>query len=395
MRNSKSKKAAPGAAASGSTRQGILPFAYEAAPAVPEEPPDDPRIRCADALFQKYLDQESFGPARRHDRVTCAKLATDLDRFTQWLAEHPGRSLYEAQFWLDGEAVVREDLRPKAEALFFAVLNHGGTGTWNKQQSLLDVLAQSALPESVPFWKDVATLVRPRDPNSKLRRRMALAALAFLQTRRPGSQAGAALEGLMAADDPALRAEAAYYSVLPYAIHHRKLPEALKASLQAMAREESTFWPRFLADLALFSVGEDVPVNPLAGVVRFAVSHRSASFRCEIDVAGSATLDDLYGGILDALEWDCDHLACFWFEAWAEDRTCFYSSEADDHALYMTALPLRALGLGKGVRFTFLFDFGDRHTFDVRVVHLGPAETRMQRYHVHSRSTPPEQYQRD
>ena len=85
-----------------------------------------------------------------------------------------------------------------------------------------------------------------------------------------------------------------------------------------------------------------------------------------IRIGGGRTLHDLHLAILDAYDFYADHLYMFSPDRKPYDRNGYYSPD-DDGMNSADQAVLEKLGLKKGDRWLYLFDFGDEWKFDVTV----------------------------
>ena len=110
-----------------------------------------------------------------------------------------------------------------------------------------------------------------------------------------------------------------------------------------------------------------------------------------IRVSGRDTLDDLAGYILDAFDFDFDHLYSFFMDNkwWSEEGE--YGSPYGDNPPYADEIRLEQLGLEKGRQFKFLFDYGDEWRFQCKVLEALDEETTESAV-VYRKGEAPEQY---
>jgi tetratricopeptide (TPR) repeat protein len=89
-----------------------------------------------------------------------------------------------------------------------------------------------------------------------------------------------------------------------------------------------------------------------------------------IDIDASSTLDALYSAIQRAFEYDDDHAYAFFMNGhfWDLEFGIWSTPERGQRATRTTRL--ETLGLRPKKRFAYLFDFGDEHRFDVRVIDI-------------------------
>ena len=114
-----------------------------------------------------------------------------------------------------------------------------------------------------------------------------------------------------------------------------------------------------------------VILSPLAPTTeaqtyRFKVSYRGADdVWFLIETSAKHTLDDLHSAIIDAADFDDDHLHAFYLSGRAWDKETEYGHE---DARYSSAISIRKLALRLKQRILYIFDFGDQHEFDVQLI---------------------------
>lgn len=88
-----------------------------------------------------------------------------------------------------------------------------------------------------------------------------------------------------------------------------------------------------------------------------------------IKVPAAMLLSDFAAAILDAYDFDEDHMSAFFMDnrPWS-DVDSYYSGEMDDDFRVMGNTRLADVGLTKGKKFLYIFDFGDEWTFHCRVL---------------------------
>ncbi|MBN1485037.1 MAG: SEC-C domain-containing protein [Chloroflexia bacterium] len=86
-----------------------------------------------------------------------------------------------------------------------------------------------------------------------------------------------------------------------------------------------------------------------------------------IEIAASQTLEDLHWAIQEAVDFDDDHLYSFFMSGKAWDNETAYSSPYADGP---SAAEVRIddLNLREKQRFLYLFDYGDKHRFEVKLL---------------------------
>lgn len=142
---------------------------------------------------------------------------------------------------------------------------------------------------------------------------------------------------------------------------------------------------------------EKVPIEPPDGVYVFRVSLGRPA--CTIELRASQTLPELANAIRCAFGWDEDHLYKFAMTddiherrfvlppADAEIAPLEFGAGATDAEPSAFDLPIGALGLPKGHRFVFRYDFGDDNRFEVVVAATHPhREPRVRYPHVAART---------
>ena len=88
-----------------------------------------------------------------------------------------------------------------------------------------------------------------------------------------------------------------------------------------------------------------------------------------IKVPAAMLLSDFAAAILDAYDFDEDHMSAFFMDnrPWS-DVDSYYSGEMDDDSRVMGDTRLADVDLKKGKKFLYIFDFGDEWTFHCRVL---------------------------
>lgn len=89
----------------------------------------------------------------------------------------------------------------------------------------------------------------------------------------------------------------------------------------------------------------------------------------KIEICGNSTLNDLSDIILDSLEFDHDHAYEFCMDNKMYSRGICYQSHPDTFDLSCD-IALDEMGLAKGQKFLFHYDFGDDWGFTVSVTKI-------------------------
>lgn len=305
---------------------------------------------------------------------------------------------------------LRADERQRAERLAERLWSEKGTGRTYTEEALLGQVGVQASPDSLPFFRAALEASRARDSFQVQRRRIAVAAVAFIAHQTGDVAAHAQLEAWLAHPDITVRTEAvALYGRLH--LKRSRLDKAARAVLSRVAYEDRAFAPRFLARLWLHVSGIPVRVEPTDGVYAFKVSLGRVSRTVEL--TASHLLDDLAHAILSAFGWDHDHLFEFALTGDLRDRR-FVLPEVDYEPLGIFGLfsdvapsegsdtpgpmllPLGGFGFIQGHKFIFRYDFGDDHRFKVTVAGIQAHQSPGERYPrvVARTGEAPEQYPR-
>jgi len=96
-----------------------------------------------------------------------------------------------------------------------------------------------------------------------------------------------------------------------------------------------------------------------------------------IEMRADQTLHDLHHAILDAADFDEDHLYSFYMSGQAWDEATEYSRGPD--ARHSSNERISNSPLRMKQRFLYLYDYGDQHEFDVQIIATS-AETPRGRY---------------
>lgn len=293
-------------------------------------------------------------------------------------------------------ALADGDLR-RAETLCREVFKRGGPGSGFAQVDMLELLGVTGSPESMPFWTEVLGWSRPRDALSATRRRLALAGMAHAACR---SRSPACRDGLVDAcvhPDPTVRGDAVWYLASLYFVRGLPLPDDVRARCLEVAAGDPAFVPRFLARRSLAESGPSAPANrPDGGCTLDVRLTGAARFKCRLAVRSSHTIEDLHHAIQDAYGWDADHCYELRLDGPRDDpRFVLGASRGDfdqdgERGWWPT---LGELGLEVGDKFVYFFDFGDCHSFVVKVVGAtAQADPYTHPFVVSRTGEPPEQY---
>lgn len=147
----------------------------------------------------------------------------------------------------------------------------------------------------------------------------------------------------------------------------RTLPDELVALLKMLAEQGDL--PKDLEEKldAFFSPKPSGP--PHSYVI--SVSLGTGCYR-HIQIAGGSTLFDLHAAILDAFGFIDDHAHAFFMDnkSWSEWDSYYAAGIEEDCERTTDRYTLDRAGLHKGMRFKYIFDFGDEWTFQCKVLRI-------------------------
>jgi hypothetical protein len=277
------------------------------------------------------------------------------------------------RFW-DALGGFDPDDLPRVQALYRRVVEAGGTGTTYVQEALLELVAATQDPAAIPFWLELLDIRRPRDAFTGQRHAMALSALALLAVRQDDPAAHDALRRAAYHDRPEVRALAIQALRRVYAEAERPMPPEVLDDLAGIATGDPAFGPRFHARAVLGAAGRPVPPDNPGGVYAFKVKFKWAKrVHRTIELRSEQTLHDLHHAIQRAIGWDADHLYSFFVGGVARDSRYWVSCPYEEgRPPWTDEAVVGELGLTKGHKFLYYFDYGDCHEFEVEVVDIRP-----------------------
>jgi len=260
-----------------------------------------------------------------------------------------------------------------AEELFRRVFRAGGTGSMPVMEALLELIAAARDPATVPFWREVIALSRPRDKSAGIRHNLALAALAELLAEHSVPAAYEALREAAHNPSAEVRTLAVEYMEDAYLYVERPLPAEVVAELTDIATHDPALGPRFQARLALQDAQAPVPHENAGGTYAFKVwlVRTPQSYRV-LELRSEQTLDDLHDAIQQAMNWDADHLYSFFLSGIPYDESTSFSCPMEEGERCTEDAAIGDLGLRVGDVFAYLFDYGDDNVFGVEVVSVQP-----------------------
>lgn len=281
--------------------------------------------------------------------------------------------------------------RKRAQDLFLRVWQAPGTNKLVAEGRLLGLVGSSADPASIPFWKEVVALHQPRDRFASKRRALAAAGLALTALRHPESGAFAALEAITRDEHPDACAAAADTLAQLAVDKEGPLVRPALDALRRVAVLPGPFAACFLARRFLLRAGEPLPAYDTGTAIAFEVAFGKC--RRTLELAAEQTLSDLHDAILDAFDWDADHLHRFSLNGDLDDPRFVIpgfdeegppfpfdlpSEEGEDEPPpeeeeeEEEAFPLGAMGLPVGHAIAYLYDFGDSNVFRIKVAAVHP-----------------------
>jgi hypothetical protein len=330
-----------------------------------------------DPLETWHLDPElnnMLTPQRR--TLLDAQARTALDELQGFLDDPPPRgSLGDVRIGSLPDAYgLPHDQVLRAQGLYSRVVAKGGPGNTYVQENLLELIATTQDPASIPFWLDIVNLARPRDSFTTKRRTYAAASLARLAIQTDSAGAYAALGHLAQHPRADMRALAIYYLRRAYRDAGRPVPAEVVADLSATAARDSSFEPRFQARALLRDSASPVPLDNPGGLYTFKVKYRwMAGITRTIELRSEQTLWDLHQTIQRALKWYDDHLYSFFMNGQKWDRRyAFASPDDEDHPPFVDEAVIGELGLTPKHKFLYYFDYGDGHEFEIQVIGISP-----------------------
>jgi hypothetical protein len=345
-------------------------------------------------LFVKLVNPKSSEIVERQKQIS-----ESPDRLAEYLDSDPSEKKKLDKVYLSQWNVA--PLTPKdlarAQKLYPALVERGGAGGSYVQEGMLSMLALTLDPDSTSFWSKILEINRPRDTFANRRRTYALAALALLAIKRNEPAAYEALRAAAQHANESVRGLAVNYLGRAYLDAKRKFPEEVVAQLSEIAIYDKAFIPRFHAREALLAAKLPAPRDNPDNVYAFKVKFKYAkSIYRVIELTSEQTLEDLHLAIQDAIHWDNDHLYSFFLNGELWDQKFEYASSWSNEAAHFASDGvIGELGMVKGHKFLYLFDYGDSHEFEIEVLSVSPQAKRAKYPRVaESKGKAPEQYSR-
>jgi hypothetical protein len=304
------------------------------------------------------------------------EISESLDRLAEYLDSDPSekKKLDEVRLNQWNVAPLAPKDVARAQELYLALVERGGSGNHFVQEGMLSMLALTLDPGSPPFWLKVLGINRPRDAFANRRRTFALAALALLAINRSDPAAYEALRAAARSKNESARGLAVYYLGHAYLDAKREFPEEVVAQLSEIAMYDKAFIPRFHARQALRAANLPTPVDSPDNIYAFKVKFKHAkSIYRVIELTSEQTLEDLRLTIQRAIHWNDNHLYSFFLNGQRWDQKFEYTSSRSEEAeRFARDGVIGELGITQGHKFLYLFDYGDSHEFEIEVLSVSP-----------------------
>ena len=114
----------------------------------------------------------------------------------------------------------------------------------------------------------------------------------------------------------------------------------------------------------------------------------------KIETLSNQTLDDLHIEIINAFEFDFDHLYAFFMSNECWDESTEYSDPKCDSGESADGITISELNLIPKQKFLYLYDFGDEWEFEVEFIGNGKKDEKIEYPRIiESKGKSPEQYQ--
>jgi hypothetical protein len=335
------------------------------------------------------------------ERQQILETLDELERLLRAGEKIPDRLRLPPPIALDGASAHR--VKKTAELYW----EKGGSGISYWLPALLRLVASHPSEELLPFWEHVTPLrkvARRQDVSAEERAWIAMQVLTTMIGQ--GSRAAQAtwlqiLPQLRPLDRGELLRETLTRLPQPQAVPFLALARTL-------ATEDPALETRYVLRRLLVTHGESFPLEPLEGEIEFEL--KGSKFSCLLGLRSADTLFALHEAIQRALNWDNDHLWCFFVGAQREGPLRWPAEEvhgceervlADSDPHPRAARPgefapeqLGELGLRVGDKLLYHFDFGDNHLFELRVAALRNQKSPKTRYPILTikKGKPPRQY---
>ncbi|NHC38918.1 plasmid pRiA4b ORF-3 family protein [Bacillus sp. MM2020_1] len=153
------------------------------------------------------------------------------------------------------------------------------------------------------------------------------------------------------------------------------LPEEWIDTLYEIMEENHSSEPFFQPFTPLFSketLQQSLPRSEpefIDGIYTFKVSFTNEIWR-DVVLSGIHTMDDLHSIILEAFNFDDDHLYSFYMDGKKWSNDCITSPNDSFGHPNAAEVEIGEIGLKPKQQFLYLFDYGDEWTFSVELDHI-------------------------
>jgi len=153
-----------------------------------------------------------------------------------------------------------------------------------------------------------------------------------------------------------------------------EMPQEVEDAIESRMEEDQSDQPFFEPFTKLFpnhSLKQTLPRNKttfMKGTYTIKVYYSNMAW-IKIMIAGTNTMEDLHHTIIQAFQFDDDHLYSFFIdgEKWSND--CVVSPEDNFGHPQADLVQFGELGLEVGQSFVYLYDYGDEWTFRIKIEH--------------------------
>lgn len=286
-----------------------------------------------------------------------------------------------------------------------AWVDAGGSGIRFTLEHVLALVLSCPDRALIPFWERIM-LPRHRFQRRDVSASMRAYAGGLALCRLMGKGDLDAREALLRAIGAAAPSDRGDLLVLSLLTTETTSPQALAPFVDLARRtaaDDPAFGARYLARCALRIAGRELALDFADGVFVFGLQYDG--FGCTFEALSSDTPCSIHYTVQDALGWDGDHPWCLHLDGSRVDPRFEWSPESNpDWIPYPGAAPgseilperLGELGLRRGNKIVYHFDFGDNHRMPLKVLRIDKASRQRVRYPriVTTSGRRPDQYPR-